>query len=573
MTGAGTVGAVRRAIAGAVLVAAFAVMVGPAAHGVQVVTALDRRPAAEAGPWWVVVVGVLVLGGSGALPARRLVGRRLLAVFLAPCVGAVLAAVSVVVTVMVGSEPLRWFVAFAAAVNAAALASVAAQRDSRPVAGAGWQRRAVAVLSAAVVVAAVAFVASVIGRRQPSGVAETSWLRLAHLAVHGHRAVLRAVGGPAMTAHLLGSPLAAGCAAVTWLVTRQQSAAAAASVLVVVTAAAVGAAATALLEVGAHLGRRPSVGRHGGVVVDVVACAVAAVWALAVPGAAPGVATSGGTTVVSVSAASGALVLLTVLPPTGWRLRAAIVLGAMAALATPAGTVAVALVAVAGFARRTVGSGLRVGGALDAVAGSGPTVASGMPLSWRRRFVARTVDGVGLVAALGALAVWPLAGAAVTHGHPSVGLPPAGAVHRLLAAWDAVADPLRPALWALGVMVVAAVALGRWRRRMGAGSDAGMVVVGAGVLVVSLAASSWDVGVVQPLLQAPPARAAAWPLLAALLAMGVWVQAATVAALGDLGDRTSGPVAPPGHAAGVAEGPPVVPLGDRTPTDEPAPPG
>lgn len=499
-----------RVAAAVVAGGAGAVLAGRAVHGAAVTHATGGGPVLfGAGPWWVVVVGVLLLAGTGALPAWRLAGARPLAVFLAPCLGAGVAGISAAVTVVGPSEPLRWYVAFAAALNAAALASTAAGRGRR------LRPRSASVAVFLPVATACGYGISAMGRVAPAASARRTWLSLAPMLVRGHRAVTHALAPSSGTAvHLLASPLAGGIASVTWLVTGSRSAPAAAGVLAVVSAAAVGAAACAIAEVGvAVAGQATGAGAGApdagscGRAVALTATGAAIAWCLVAMGVGGHGALAGEPTLLGMSSVAALCVLTLVLPPTAWRLRAAAALAVVAVLAGPVSTVATGAAVVAVGARRWLG---------------GPD---------RARGPQRVVGAVGAVVALGAVATWPVVAAFVGAGPPSTALPPPGASARMQAAWDALAPMLWPAVAAAVVAVVGTVAVGRWRRRRGLPSDLGLVVVGGTGVVVVVVARGWGTPLTLPLRAVPAAAGADLMVLLAAAAVAVWATVATAVAV------------------------------------------
>jgi len=556
---AGRLLSVRRLAGVLVGAAAGWVLAGRVGAGLHAVGQLDRTSPAAVGPAWALVVGMLVLTATGALPAWQLVGRRLLAVCLAPCIGALVASVSAMVAVAVASEPLRWFVAFAAAVDAAALASVAARRGPRQAPTLAWHQRLPRVLPPTLVVVAVGYVATTAGRGGAGRSAAAGWLALASALVRGHRAVRPLLSTPLAAAHLLGAPLGSGCAAVGWLVTGQRSTTLAAGLVALVAAAAVAAGACALGEVGGVLARR--VGAGGGV-LRTLGWVVGAAWAVAVCATAGGLSPGASLTTLWVAALVGAGLLTLVLPPAGWSLRSGVILLFVAAWASPMGTVTAAMLTVAVWVRRAVWAGGPVepggpgaGGRPVEPGGPGPTGAGTLPGG--RLLVARAVDGLSALVVLGALAAWPVVSAVVSAAPPAVGLPPRGLAQRLQATWQAVGGRLGPAALALAVAAAGAVALTGCRRRFGLGSDAGLVFVGGGSLLVTLAARGWDVRTVAPLLQAPPTDGAALPLLLGTAVVAVWVVAA-VGAIVVPAQATAVVGSPAGPGAGGAHPPDLV---------------
>ncbi len=507
-----------RAVAVGVAAIAAWLLVDRAIDGLRVVGQIDQRPLADAGPTWPLVVAAVVLVGVGALPAWRLVGRRLLAAFLAPLIGALLAAVSAMVTVVVASEPLRWFAAFAAAVNAAAVAAGATRRERGSSPGRPVGQRLAGLLFPGLLGAVVAAEASVLGRLPPPS-GTTGWLRLARALGHGHRAVEPLLHLPQAASRLLASPLAAGCSAVGWLVTGHRSAALAASLLTLVSAAAVGAGACSVVEVARHLAHQASV-RSG--LVWVAGWLAAAAWAAGASATGDGLATGPALTVLWAASVAAAALLVAVLPPAGWPLRAGLVLVFVAAWTAPQGTAAAAVLAVVVWLRRAMGAQRSASAAGAPPVPAGSTSSSPAVGGRRPGLVGRAVDTGGLVAVLAAVAAWPVLSAVVSVGPFSPGLPPPGLVSRLADTWRVLGGRLVPAGVALGVVLVGTLVLAR-RRGLGLGSDAGLVALGATSLVVLLVARGWDVPAVSPLLQAPAADGAVLPLLLAAGAMAVWV--------------------------------------------------
>lgn len=553
--------------AAAVAAGAAALLADRARHGVAVTQAAAAAGPAAVGPWWVVVAGVALLVATGALPAWRLAGLRPLAVFLAPCIGALVAAVSAVVTVTVASEPLRWYVAFAAAVNAAALASTAAGHHGR-------SRGLLAPLSLlAGVGAAVAYGASALGRAPLTPQAARSWATLAPVLVHGHRAVTASLSAvrPGTVVDVLSSPVAAGAAAVTWLVSGSRSVAAATALSAVVTAAAVGVAACAVGEVAPALLARgdraagdgsPSGGPAEPRPEDAVprrswvaavqawavrgaATLAACGFALAAVGAGGRPALGGDQTLLWSAALAGAVVLTLVLPPTGWRLRAALPLGALVALTAPLGALSAAVLVVAVTVRRVAG---RPGA---------------------NRGARRLLDVVGALVGLAAVGAWPAAAAVVGAGPPSPALPPAGGPARLHAAWQALGPTLWPAAVVAVVVAVGTAVMGRWRRRRGFAADVGPVLVGVVAPTAAVLAAGWAVPLVRPLRLQPVVLSGVPLLVVGAAVAAVWVVMAAAATGASEGPPSGADAAPaggdlppvpaPGDVAGAAGG--TVPAG------------
>jgi len=503
---------VRRVAGLLVAGASGALLLWQACRGVSAIGHGTIGPAvAWGGPWWLVVVAVLLLGGVGALPAWRLVGSRPLAVFLAPCLGALLAGVSAVVTVAVASEPLEWFVAFAAAMNAAALASVAAPRDHSDHRRVGpswsrWSAAAVGFVALGVAAAAMFATSSPVG---PSSVASarTSWLALAAVLVHGHHAV-----GPAVSvsgtagARLLASPLAAGSSAVTWLVGRSRPAGAAATVLAVVTVSALGAVGAAISEMARTVTLGVDGDRSGGQRSSVVQSAGllgAAAWILAAYGAigSAGISVLGSTvTLLWSSAIAGAVAFGLVLPADRWRLRAVVVLGAVAALASPLGGVLAAILAVLVTWRRLADGRRRHDGT-----------------GWFTNLAG------GLVAMVAA-GTWPVASVIVGGVPLHVGgsVVSGGLASGLHATWHVLQAPLTPVVAAGVVALVGAVLFRRGRAQCELGSDVATAVTALVPLAAVLVATVWLAPVLAPWRVAPAVAATVLPLLLAWLAMAAW---------------------------------------------------
>lgn len=503
-----------------VAVAAAAVLGDQAARALQVITSgTSSQSTGFGGPWWVAAAGVAVLAAVGALPAWRLVGSRPLAVFLAPCLGAVVAALSVVVTVVVASDPLRWFVALAAAINAAALSSVAAPRDRRDQRRVGppWSLPSAVVVTLVLLATAVAGVvgyAATAGGGGSGG--RTTWLALAGVIGAGHGGVHRAVtASTSAGARLLASPLASGAASITWMVTGRRAAGAADVVIAALTLSAVGAAACAVTEMARTISHgldRHSAGRPRTRAVQLSGLLGAAGWVLA---AFWGLAAAGGqvvdatVTLLWASAAVGSVAFGLVLSTDRWRLRAVVVLGAMSTLAAPEGGVAAAAVALAVTLRRVVAARRR---------GSGT--------GWWADVLGGTVAVVGAVA-------WPVAGAVV--GAVPIRFAALSIAHlsrRLSSTWAILQPHLAAVAVALGVAALAAVILRRDRATREIGSDVGSVVVGVASLGAVLVAWSWPAPVLSPWRVAAVPTAAVFPLLLASLSMATWMVTGVAVATG-----------------------------------------
>ena len=510
----------RRAIGLLVAVAAAAVLGDQAARAVQVIASgAGSKSTGFGGPWWIAAAGVAVLVGVGALPAWRLVGSRPLAVFLAPCLGALLAALSAVVTVVVASDPLRWFVALAAAINAAALSSVAAPRDRRDQRRVGppWSLPSAAAVT--LVVLAVA-VAGVVGYAASTGGGgsggRTTWLALAGVIGAGHGGVHRAVtASTSAGAHLLASPLASGAVSITWLLTGRRAAGAADVVVAALTVSALGAAACAVTEMARTISHgldRRWAGRPRARAVQLSGLAGAAGWVLAAFGA---LAAAGGQvvdatlTLLWASAAVGSVAFGLVLSTDRWRLRAVVALGAMSTLAAPAGGVAAAAVALAVTFRRVAAARRR-----------------GAGTGWWADVLG------GTLAVAGALA-WPVA--TVVVGAVPIRFAPSSLAHlpqRLSSTWGILQPHLAAAAIALGVAALAAVFLRRDRATRELGSDVGSVVVGVVSLGAVLVAWSWPAPVLAPWRVAAVPAAVVLPLLLASLSMATWMVTGVAVATG-----------------------------------------
>ncbi len=523
-----------RAVGLLVIAGAGAVLVQRAAVGARVTATLGAgAPGPGIGPWWAATAGMIVLAGTGALPAWRLVGRRPLAVFLAPCVGAVVAAVSAAVTTAAASEPLRWFVAFAAAINAAALAAVAAGREGHA-GGEGPARRKRVVpggLPAGLLVLGVCgFGASALGRLGPTPAAAGTWLALAALLVHGHHAVHPALVVSAVRgAHLVASPLASGSAAVTWLVTGTRSVAAASSVVALVTVSAIGAATCAVAEIGwAVPGRRLPGSGHVTSATALTALVGAACFGLAAFGVSGAAVFDGSLTPLWSAGAAGAAVLGLVMAPTGWRLRGALVLGAVAALTAPEGAiVGLGLVVLVTLRRAAIHR--RTGG----VAG-------------------RVADVAGGLVAAAAVLAWPVVAVVAGAGPVRLGLPSALLAGRLDGAWRAMAAGLLPAAVAGVVAAVSGVVLGRERRRQGLGSDAGVAATALLGLGLALVVAGWDVPTVRAWFTEAAASAVVLPALLAVAAMVAWAVTGMQVVLGRSGPVGAADVVGPGSPGSPA---------------------
>jgi hypothetical protein len=470
-----------------------------------------------------VAIGLLVV--VGLLPAWRLVGRRPLALFLAPCLGGAIAGVSAAVTVGVASEPLRWFVAFAAAANAAAAASLAAPGERKaeafPGPGASGRHLGRLALDAALLLLGVALAGSALAGRGVAAGATEHWLSLATLLVHGHRALQPALASPAAAQRLLASPLGAGVGAVTWLVTRSRSPLVATGAVggVVLAALGVGGAAVAEAVQAAWATGR---GRQ------LLGALLGVAWVLAGAALLGAELIDGSLGALWTVPAASAVLLGLVVPWQGWSVRAALLLGVVGALAAPMGSVAmVGLVLALVLRRRVLG---------------------------RRGLLAGVVGTAGLLAGVAAAVAWPvvaaLKGAAVVRIGPAPGSVPA----RLDDAWhEVVAAGLWPAGLGLAVALVGLLVVGR-QRGAGGGGSAGVVAVGLLVLAAALVAEGWDAPVLQPLVATAPARAGTFCGLVGLALAGRWTASGLAAT------RRSGPgsavewpetVVDPGDPGGV----------------------
>lgn len=509
-----------RRVAGlAVAAASAAVLADQVARALQVVVSnASSTGSGLGGPWWVPVTGVAVLVVVGALPAWRLVGSRPLAVFLAPCLGALVAGLSAVVAVVAG-DLLRWFVAVAAAINAAALSSAVAPRDRREQGRVGppWSRLSAAVVTIVMVgtvVTAVVGVATAPGHRGAGG--RTSWMAMAGVLTGGHGSVHQAVtASSAAGARLLASPLASGAVSITWLLTRHRDPGAGDVVVAALTAAVVGVAACAMTELARSIshGLDPrSTSRPRARTVQLAGLVAAAGWALAAFGA---LVESGGqvddstVTLLWASAAVGAVAFGLVLSSDRWRLRTVVVLGAVSTLAAPAGGIAAAVVALLVTLRRVVSARRR-----------------GAGTGW-------WADALGGTVAVVSTLAWPVAAVAV--GAVPVRFASVSAAdlqQRLSSTWAILQPHLVPVAIAFGVAIGATMLLRRQRAARELGSDVGSVVVGAASMAAVLVAWAWPAPVLAPWRVAAVPASVIFPLLLASLSMATWMVLGTAVAAG-----------------------------------------
>ncbi len=518
-----SVGPVLRRVGGAIVTLAGCALLGDrAVAGGQRAVAVAAGAGAPPFALWRGVVAIGLLAVVGLLPAWRLAGRRPVALFLAPCLGGAIAGVSAAVTVGVASEPLRWFVAFAAAANAAAAASLAAPAERRaeapPGARARSRRLGRLALEAAPVLLGVALVGSALAGRGAAAGATEHWLPLAGLLVRGHRALQPALASPAEAQRLLASPLGAGIGAVTWLVTRSRSPLLATWAVGGVVLAALGVGGAAMTEAVQAAWASGRSRRLVGVLLGMA-------WVLAGAALLGAELVDGSLGALWAVPAASAVLLGLVVPWQGWSVRAALLLGVVGALAAPMGSVAmVGLVLALVLRRRVLG---------------------------RRGLLAGVVGTAGLLAGVAAAVAWPvvaaLKGAAVVRVGPAPGSIPT----RLDDAWhEVVAAGLWPAGLGLAVAVVGLLVVGRQRGVVGGGS-AGVVAVGLLVLAAALVAEGWDAPVLQPLVDTAPARAGTFCGLVGLALAGRWAAGGLAAA-----SRVSS--APPADGAGT-----VVEPGDQ----------
>lgn len=373
-----------------------------------------------------------------------------------------------------------------------------------------------------------------LGQQPLAQSARTHWLALAALIVHGHRALHPSLGSPGSADRLLASPLGAGVAAVTWLVTRSRSPELAVLVVGSVVLAALGAAGAGLAEIAGD-GRRAR-----GVLVAGASGVLGGAWILsAVVPLGPALVDGalGGLWVVP---AVGAALLGLVVPWQGWAVRAALVLGVAGALAAPMGALAMVVLVLALVVRRR-----QLG---------------------RRGLLAGVVGTAGLVAGVGAAVAWPVV--AAIDGAATVGLrPAAGSVlTRLGDAWGAVAGSLWPAGLGVAVALLGVLVLGRSRGVAG-GGGVGLVGAGAVVLLAALGARAFDAPILRPLLETSLRDGASYAVLAGLALAGRWA----AVGLGVLG-RADPPGAPaPTAGSPVAAPAPTGPMGD--PLDDGGPVG
>ncbi|HXY44461.1 MAG TPA: hypothetical protein VEH29_09760 [Acidimicrobiales bacterium] len=138
---------------------------------------------------------IVMLGLPGVLPAFAAVRRSAAVVFLAPLVGAAMAAVAVELELGVGGSMLTWYVVLSVLVNAAVIAWWAAVRSSRRREAAPawtWPVATVVVLGDAMVVPLTGLHALMFGHD-----ANSIWLTHALMVSGGHRVLLMDMKNPA----------------------------------------------------------------------------------------------------------------------------------------------------------------------------------------------------------------------------------------------------------------------------------------------------------------------------------------------------------------------------------------
>jgi hypothetical protein len=416
-----------------------------------------------------VIVTIAVLAAAGALPARMIAGWRPATPFIAPIGGAVLAGTAGELTVLVDGTELGWFIPLAIAANAAATASWLARRESRRSKSVSRPRFWLWIAGGAGVFAVAAAAAwSMRGLASAAiGVdAKSIWLAHATWISNGHATAIAALTNPGLSvAHSSYPPLGGAAIALGWVITGLSSAHVGQLVLAVLTGCAVAACGASILEVGMVASVRSGARRNPlfAAIVMVMAGAASAAWVLGAYGFAGAGATNGSMDLFAAAAAVGAAGLGLVLPCGGEHGRAAAVLAVAAGMATNEGIAAAAAVFVLIGARWLTAPRRGHDARVSRVA--------------RHRGV---IGAIASAVGVGGVIAWPI-GAAVRRATPNLYLtgPRIGSFFsRADSAVRAMGGDLHLAGIALGVGVLAALALGRARRAMGLGSDAWLWILG-----------------------------------------------------------------------------------------------
>jgi hypothetical protein len=497
-----------------------------------------------------VLVTMAVLSLAGALPVRMIAGWRPATPFMAPIGGAVLAAVSGELTVLVDGTELGWFIPIAIGVNAAATASWLARREARRSRAGStpsrwiWAAGGTGFLGVA---GATAWSLRSLVREDIGTDARSIWLAHATWISNGHRAALTALRDPGLAAsHANFPPLAGASVALGWVITGVSNDRVGQLVLAILTGCAVACVGAIVLEAAMLASARKS-GRHASltrIAVTLVGASAGAAWVLGAYGLAGAGATNGSVDLFWSAAAIGAAGLGLVLPIGGEHARAAAVLAVAAGLTKDAGIVTAVIVFVLIGARWLIASrrGLRL---------------SVRGISRRRGLLAAVACAVG---AAGVLA-WPI-GAAVRRATSDDDLsgPRVGSLlSRTDSTWNALTAQLHLAGLALLIGIVAVIFLGRARRSIGLGSDGWLWVLGVGEVVAvglvyiggSRQIGSW--------LSATSSQEVLFANCLGLALLAWWCVTGTVALLAPL--VPAGSPAPAGSRApaGTSEAPPTGP--------------
>ena len=486
------------------------------------------------------VTAIGVLAAAGALPVLAAVGRRWVAVPLAPLAGGVVAAGAATVEVVVPGPFVVWFAILALTGAVASLAwwrhRGPRPRRRRPAAapthpGLRWLAGAGAVGTFATTAVALRGLATpTVGFD-----ARALWLMRAGWFLQGHHQLVVDLRLPELVLPQSAyPPLVSAVTAISWAVTGLHTARLGVTVVAVLNGCAVAAAALAVLECGQRAAARAD--RRSPSWAPAVAGAVAAPLLVVVAaGVTTPFLTNGYADPIWSVAAVGALAWGLQVQPGG-----------------PTTATTALLLVVAGLSKD---EGVVIGAALALLIVA--RVLVGLPSGERLRRGRRSLVVAG--AELAILAAWPLVmrviqARGITSSYSSPSTFPA----RARAAADGFAPYLHVLVLAVPLAVAGGLVLGRVRRRAGLGNDAwawaglasGLLAIG-GALVTGTAA-------VRPWLLTTVHRITEFPVLAAWWIVAVWgiVGAAALVAP----DVVAGPPGP-GDGAGDA----TVPVADGAP--------
>ncbi len=480
------------------------------------------------------VVALVVLAAAGLVPVAATVGPRWVLVPLAPLGGAVVAALAATAAVSFGGTLIAWFVGFALAAAAVALAVRVRRPDlgpwaparGRSVAGQRW----VGIVGFVGVVAACAW--SMRGLRTPTvGFdARALWVMRPGWFLQSHAQVLvdLRVRGLVLTQSAY-PPLVSAATAVAWRVTGVHTARLGVTTVAVLNACALAAAALALVECGrtaaVRLAAPASAGRHGAgrgtrpALAPQVAGVVAAVL------------------LVPVAAGVTEPFLTNGYADPIWSLAAvgAVAFGLQSRVDPSTRAAAAVLVLVAGLSKN---EGLVTALALVALVGAravGPDGLRGGRRRWR--------GPVAVAAAEVAVLVWwPVLMHVIGARGATTTFTTSGATgSRASAVVHGMSPYLHVLVLALPLAVVGGLALPAVRRRAGVGNDlwawlalaVGLVAVG-GALVTGT-------GAILPWIRSTVHRITEYPVLQAWWIVGAW---AVVASCGPAALRAADGAAP-----------------------------